>query len=455
MAVENPKEYLGYLDKGLFLSDTAKSLFTAIDSLYKDEAQLNARNIAAEIGAKEESLNGFFSQSLPTEGDFGHWKSQLSVEKAKRDIQNSVLNGVLPTASSKEGSEFDISKTEELLNTIQDNLELVKGKDNLLYSAPDLMDRYDDVILERSAGIHYYDTGCYHLNSSLTEGFAPSRITTLFGSSGVGKSSYALYLVNRQINKQIPSLYISLEMDAVVTMDRLIAQRNRLPLSELIPSGGGGVSEMDDYHYEYIDSLLERERKKLGQSKYFHFIEEPGISLDDVEYYIRYIQRKTKRQYMIVTIDLMTMLREFSGDNKASVYEDAMNKVHEVAKRTGVHIVGVVQSRRPSEKVKIETADDVSKLRPQIEEIKNSGAFEERSRAIISTFRKKFFVERLIPDAPELQFMSDLMEVRVLKQNIGGLPLRYYVYEAPSALLTPLPWDKPGEDPYMAGAANI
>lgn len=452
IGAEDPA-YLDGVDESIFVSDSAKSLFRAIRQLADNGVTINSQNLAAELSIDKPKIDDFLSKEIPSSSDFEYWKKNLFQERSKRNIQEAIINGLLPISSHKSGREFDINKVEGLISTVQDSLEIARGKEEILQSAPQMLESYKQVTSERARGRHYYDTGCYHLNSALTEGFAPSKITTLFGNSGVGKSTYALYLVNKQINKQIPCLYISLEMDAVSTMDRLIAQRNNFPIGRLIPSFGS-KTEDSEYPIDYIYQILDREKNRLGASSRFHFIEEPGLSISEIEYYIKQVQRIIGQRYVIVTIDLLTMVRDFNqGDNKARSYEDALNILHEVAKRTGVHFVGVVQSRRPQSRISVQSADEVEKLRPHIEEIKNSSAFEERSRIILSTFRKRFFIERLLPQAIELGYMSDIMEVQVLKQNMGNLPLRYYVYNAPSAHISPYILTQPGEDPYTAGVA--
>lgn len=447
LAIEN-HDYLYKLERDVFISETAKQLYDAILQLQQHHTSLSVSNIAGELGVDENNIQSFLEKDIPTNMDFEYWRDKLAIEKSKQNIQEAIINGILPESSGKENSEFDLDKVDAFITTVQTNLEKSKGKKIVLYSASQLLSTYDDVIAQRASGVYYYDTGCYHLNSALTEGFAPGKITTLFGSSGIGKSSYALYLVNRQINKQIPCLYISLEMDKISTMDRLIAQRNRLPIEQLIPNSMVRFDETE-YMNDYIESILEREQRRLGKATRFYFIEEPGLSLHDVEYYINYVKRLIGMKYITVTIDLLTMIKEFSrGENKASTYEDGLNALHELAKRTNAHIIGVVQSRRPQSKVKVETVKDVEKLKPQIEEIKNSSAFEERSRIILSAFRKRFIIERFLPDAPELDFMSDIMEVQILKQNMGGLPLRYYVYDAKAAHLSPYIMGDDETDPY-------
>ena len=139
------------------------------------------------------------------------------------------------------------------------------------------------------------------------------------------------------------------------------------------------------------------------------------------------------------------MVRNFnSGNNKANDCEHALNELHEMSKSNNCHFVGVVQGRRPSSKVVVENPDDIEKFRPRIEEIKNSAAFEERSRIILSTFRAKHYMERLLPEHPELEFMEDIMDIDVLKQNMGRLSRFHYLFNPKKSIIIPYLPDNEG-----------
>jgi replicative DNA helicase len=125
------------------------------------------------------------------------------------------------------------------------------------------------------------------------------------------------------------------------------------------------------------------------------------------------------------------MLKDFNigNKNKAELYENAMNSLHEVARRNNVHIVGVVQSRRPDTRINITNVEQLERFRPHIEELKNSAAIEERSRTVISVFRKKHFAMRYLPQDPETLIMSDIAEIDILKQNMGVLGRIKYLFD--------------------------
>jgi len=144
------------------------------------------------------------------------------------------------------------------------------------------------------------------------------------------------------------------------------------------------------------------------------------------------------------------MIKDFakhSNKNQAAQYEEAMNEIHFIAKRTNCHIIGVVQARRPQEKVRINDIEQLTRFRPGKEELKNSGAMDERSRIILGVFRPLHFARIYIPDNPEVSNMEDYMEISILKQNMGALNRIEYLFDPNQYKL--VPYERPEEDLYQ------
>lgn len=430
------KEYLFKLNSEDLISKTAKNIFHAIKTLHEKKVTLNSRNLTIEVNKfdnlDEQSIQTLFEGDLVSDQSFSYLHDELRKEKTKYEIKTEIMDELIRETEKK--TDFDSEKVQNLARKINTKvLSLDLDTEHLIMTIDDMIDKYLLVLSDRRDGKMFYDTGCRHLNNHLMEGFAPQKITTLFGASGVGKSSYALYLVNKQINKHIPSIYISLEMDLISTMDRLIAQRARINMKSLFPN-----QNEDNFIEDQIFEIVNAEKKKLEKNKYFFFVEQPGLTLSDIDYIVKEVKSRLNVNYLICTIDLITMVRNFNmGNNKANDYEHALNELHEMAKINNCHFVGVVQGRRPSSRINVESPEDLEKFRPRIEEIKNSAAFEERSRIILSTFRAKHYMERLLPDHPELEFMEDIMDIDVLKQNMGMLHRMHYLFNPSKSMIIP------------------
>jgi replicative DNA helicase len=329
---------------------------------------------------------------------------------------------------------LDVDKLQDIVYEIQECINLVKGKASSVKSIGEMFDSYQNVLAQRIDGTAFYDTGCSLLNATLPTGFAPGEITTIFGSTGIGKSTYSLYLINRLINKLIPCFYVSLEMSETVTMDRWMASRMRIPLRELFSKKG----QIDESIYERV-SL---EREKLEHGRKFAFIDETRVSSASLEKMINQVKLKLQTNYMVVFVDLATMMEDFS-DGTPIAYEQAMNNLHQLTKRTGVHLVIIVQAiNKTLENHRPSTIGGLQSFRPMLSSIKNSGAIAERSRQVLSVFRQHYYAQRFFPEDPLVAEESDIMDVQVLKCSNGAVgTMVHYLYDGGLFRVYPIPSD--------------
>lgn len=427
-------EYVLKPEKNYFVSAIARDMFDTMHELYLRGIEFTTEHLVSEGNKRNNGIVPDFVEALRTEKhDSGIFETyyfpRLKKDYAKYTIEQHLLKDALVETSKK--GELDIEKIQRLIVGLSEGLELVQGKESLLMTPKKMMEVYQSALYKRLKGEHTFKTGDHHLDKLLTVGFAPGQMTTIFGATGAGKSAYSLNLVNRQINKRIPSLYCSMEMDTIATSDRFVAMRNRVPLSMFYPDENGIIQD-------FIFEMVEKERKALESNDLFYFVEQPDLTLVDIEMLIKEAKRRSKSEYLVVTLDLLTMLEEFSGED-AKGYEDAMNRLHRMAKRHRVHIVNVVQANRNADSVRIAQARDVNRLRPSLNTIKNSHAIAERSRIVLSVFRPKYYVSRLLPDDPELELMDDTMEIATLKQSQGQVGnIANYLFDSETFLCIPI-----------------
>ncbi len=414
--------------RNYFVSKIAKDIYDVLKTLSEKiniVIELTPTNIISEGNKINELINEYNIEKLFEVdydiNNFEYYLQRLREDFASYNIENNILKNVLKEVSTR--GKLNVEKIESFITDIEENLSYVKQENKLLYTISDMYDDYFSIIIKRQKGEWFYSSGDSYLDQSLFMGFAPGTISTLFASTGIGKSVYALNLINRQINRQIPILYISLEMDLISTMDRLIALRNRIPISIFYPK-----SLQDDSERAF--KILEEERQKFKKIKRFYFVEEPSLSLSDVEYLIKETKKKLHVNYLSVTVDLLTMVKDFNkgGDKQSTIYENNMNRLHEMAKSLNVHFLGVVQANRQADNTPVNSIENLDKLKPSLNTIKNSGAIGERSRIVMSAFRAKYYAERFFPDNDETNIMEDILEIDILKQNMGKLDHLKYLY---------------------------
>lgn len=409
-------EYIYKFDRPYFISTIANDIFQTIKKLYENGIKITASDVVTYGNSRnseitKENLDILRSQEYEIE-NFKFYFDNLKKNYAKVKIEEKILKEVVVETSSK--GELNVKKIQELSNSLQEHLDIIKGKDSVLQSIEQIGTKYRGVLVARKLGQYKFSTGDSLLDSHLAMGFAPGQITTIFGSSGVGKSAFALNLFSKQINKRIPTMMISLEMDEIATMDRLISNRKKLPSRLLQFKDDDAVDTSEQIFSVFEDGLNDL----IKYDKNFFLVDDPSIRLSDLELLVKEAKKRMDTEYLICTIDLLTMMSDFGS--KPTEMEESMNKLNAIAKRQNVHFVCLVQANRSVDNVSITTIEQIDRLRPKsLHGIKNSAAIAERSRIVLSVFRKKHYANELFPDDPSLEFMDDTMTITVLKQNQG------------------------------------
>jgi replicative DNA helicase len=421
-----------------FLSNEGKVLYDTLLDLYRSNVSFSDDNIVSSGGQKNESITFELLKSIRSveydDSAWKHYRDILQKSYAKDRIQSKVLKDALTISTLK--NDLDIDKMQDIVYELQECVNLARGQGTEAKTLGEMFDSYQNVLSKRLDGSAFFDTGCVLLNSALPTGFAPGEMTTIFGSTGIGKSTYSLYLINRMINKHIPCFYVSLEMSETSTMDRWMASRLRIPFSTLYSKNG----VIDESILEKVKD--ERSKLEWANSNKFVFIDETRVSSSSLEKMINQVKMKMQTDYMVVFVDLATMMEDF-GEGTPIAYEQAMNNLHQMTKRTRVHVVIVVQAVQKSlESKRPTTIEGLKAFRPTLADIKNSGAIAERSRQVLAVYREHYYAAKFFPEDPLVQEEDDVMEVSLLKCSNSEVGRRLnYLHDGGLFRLYPIPSD--------------
>lgn len=414
-----------------FPHERARSLYKAINILSDQGELITESSLFREANKFDDSIDIGTIQTLVSL-DVDVSSLPKAIEELKEGAIKYKLDMLVDQLSEKTSSNDPLDHTaiSSLLFQAQDSLSSGSTQKSFR-SIEDCLDSYTDELKMRRIGSHYpfHDT---FLDRKLTKKAAPGQVILIAGSTGVGKSSYGLSLINGMINNSSPCIYVSLEMDIVSTMDRLLSMRTNIPVIDWYATG------------KDIDPLLRQvEKEKEGlRNKPFRFIDDPSIGLDEIQACIREFKMIYKVDYVCVFIDLITQVREFvdtksSRNNFATVIEIAANQLHALSKKENVCFVCLAQMNRDADSQRVETIDELTRLRPSLNHIKNSNALGERARTVLSVFRRKYYAQRLLPEDDQVPFMPDVMEIQILKQSMGGVgDIGTYIFNGPTFSVT-------------------
>ncbi len=433
---DNPN-YINNIEDNIFLSNTARNIFDTYRELKKENKLLTNEHIVRKGNVYCSDITLDVMNKLDIKpydlNDFEDYINKLRQDYARRQLAIDYYPKITKEISKPT---FDIDVWEGLSNEIKKAVQIVKGKNQKVLTTQDMTELHRQEMYKRIKNPIGYTTGCHHLDSVFTTGFVPGETTLIFARSSQGKSLVTTNLQNKLINQYIPVLKIATEMSGISEMDRFLCMRTGLTYDEI-----KHIKQTDDDNIEgeYQLSVLEKEYEELAKHNHFHMVTDADLSLDNVEKIITEIQEKYDYEYMIVILDLFTQLKDFDGSNKASKSEDAVNKQNAIAKRCNVHFLNLVQSKR-GDNINIKTVEDIKRYRPNADEIKNAGAFEERSRNIISVFQPMFYAKRYLSNDPILESLENIIELQVWKQSNGDIGGRAsYLFEPDTFTLTPYP----------------
>lgn len=424
--------------EGVFLHETARSLYQAIQQLTNQGIPVspaslfqaaNEIDFSVTLGVVE-SVMGVDPEGASNLNDILHTLAK-AVEKKELMDQVSILQKALQAPG-----DVDNQKLVEYLDRISLVATGVRTQ-SPLQDFSQWTDNYIEDLEQRAKGKRY-PYGDDYLDSFVLKGAYPGAITTIAAGTGQGKSTYVLNLINSMINTHTPGIYISLEMSGVDTYDRLIALRKKIPIQDLYAN---------DASIHSIIEIVKQEKKELEKNKKFFFVEEPNLAIPQIRSLIKEFKQRTGSEYAIVAIDLVTQLKDFmsssGGMSVANTMERGMNDLNALAKEQNVHIIAVVQFNREAENVRIHTIEDLDHLRPTLANIKNSAAIAERSRVVLSLFRKKFYSDRYLSHLPEAATLIDTAEITILKNSSGPVGKTFqYLFEGETFTMTPFVEDE-------------
>lgn len=420
-----------------FISNIGKSFYTSLKEVKDDDLAFSVENIILKssktlIPLDHEKIKSI-KQVKVEEKDFKQYISDLKEFFIKDQLRTKVIKDLVVSIETQD------KNLDKIMGHLDDAYKLVQeitSKQEIGISLNDALEKYKSTIIKRSKEEDFYPTGIGMIDQYNPLGFYPKYMTTIFGNSGVGKTTAGISLLNAGINRFIPSVYDSLEMDLDLLIDKIVSNRTGIPFDVLIK----GKDESGDNLSEFLIDTIEAERKKVQTNRRIMLIDEVSQSISDLDYEIPKLKKFMDVDYFALHLDLATMLKDFGSgkDTTASVYEQALNKLHELARKHNIHIINYVQAQRDDSSIKISSVDDIQKFRPKLANIKNSSAFEERSRVVLGLFRPFYYAQRYLPDNPLTAIMPNVLEIQFLKNSMGTLLIMDFLFQGATSKIFPL-----------------
>ncbi len=226
-----------------------------------------------------------------------------------------------------------------------------------------------------STGLTGLPTGYARLDK-LTSGWQNSDLIIIAGRPAMGKTSLALSLAkNLAVDYQVPTAFFSLEMSNVQLANRLMSNVFEIEGTKIL-SG-----QLNDGEWARLDKNIDRLRQAP-----LYIDETASLSVFELRTKARRLVRENGvRAIFIDYLQLMTA----SGMKFASRQEEVSNiskSLKGLAKELNIPIIALSQLNRSVEK-----RDEKEGKRPQLSDLRESGAIEQDADMVIFVHRPEYY----------------------------------------------------------------
>lgn len=403
-----------------FVSDNGREFFDILTFLSQKNYIFSKEHILQNV---KEFVNAeVYSKVMECEYQLDKvedYQNKLREKYYFNKIHSDILKRLTKESGKKEVNKEDLNK---IVNELNQNMKSMNSSGNSLLPMTDYLAQQKNILSERMKGQALQSSGCFLLDTMLPASSLHAGLGVIFGYPASGKSTMNDYFILQRFLKNLPTLSINLEMAHESKIDSYICALCELDYYEV--KGANNEDHTLDQH------VIDKYEEMLTRFKYndrLYVETKQSLSVHDV---INVIKQSRQRmdlredEILWVSIDLLTMLKEFResqrGMNHADVINNVLDYLNEIALEYNCFIFCVVQPLRPNKDIKVNTLDDLEKLRPPLQTIKGSGAFEERARFILSVYNPLHQGKKYMSDNPALETLQPVIELMSVKDTHGS-----------------------------------
>lgn len=373
----------------MFYDPRHQKIFKAIQTLNLKEEPVDVLTVTNELmheGTADEVGGAPYVLELAS-----HVASSANIEyHAKVILQKHLARQLISYASNIETKAFDTTVDIDLLmQEAESNLfELSQKNMKRDYTQIDPVIKQATEILQSAAsntsGLTGITTGYTKLDE-VTSGWQHSDLIIIAGRPAMGKTSFALSLAkNAVVDHQIPVAFFSLEMSNVQLVNRLISNVCEIE-GRKIMNGQLGQDE-----WQRLDKNL-----PLLQGKPLYVDDTPALSIFELRTKARRLVReKGVKLIMIDYLQLMNASGTRFGNRQEEV-STISRSLKGLAKELDIPIIALSQLNRSVETRgvvdKNSNGAPVDGKRPQLSDLRESGAIEQDADMVIFVHRPEYY----------------------------------------------------------------
>lgn len=373
----------GVVGAGDFYSETHRVIFDAVMRLHGKGEPVDQVTVSNELGDAGEfdRVGGRqyvwqIFESLPTPANAMHYANIVRDKASSRrmvDVGSRIAETFM---SDPEDVRAEIDRAEQMVYGVSDGPSSGYGFSSLAETGPASLAR---ILANHEAGGIPVGVGCGLPDvDELTNGAGEGDLVVLAARPAMGKTALALQWAYHAAEARGPAAVFSLEMSKEQLTQRLQAQRARIE----VPRIKNGAIRDEEW------TTLTRATNEIGLVP-VHIDDAAGVSVPYMRANLRRLQSKLKargERLSIVVVDYLQLMSSVRAtDNRNQALSEITRSLKVLARDFAVPVVALSQLSRD-----VERRHD---KRPQLSDLRDSGAIEADADAVIFLYRDEYYDE--------------------------------------------------------------
>lgn len=218
------------------------------------------------------------------------------------------------------------------------------------------------------------DTGFRYLND-YTKGFKEGELIIIAARPGMGKTAFALNVIQQTLDLDKGVVFFSLEMPASHLMMRMISAKTSIPLSNIL------TGKMDDEEFErFSDACDYMMNKKL------FVYDDSYVNIHQIRTQLRKLKSKHEEISLCVIDYIGLMMSSSSFSERHLQVAEISRGLKLLARELKLPVVALSQLNR--------SLESRSNKRPMLSDLRESGSIEQDADIILFVYRGDHYAQQ-------------------------------------------------------------
>jgi len=360
-----------------FYKDANRRIFSVICNLYSKNKAVDLLIITEEL-KKQNSLDDVggpaylasLTTSVPTAANIEYYVKIVKEKSILRKLINAATQVIT------QGYESDHENIEVILDRAEKMIFDIASKKVESTFTPlkeiikDSIETIDN-LYQNKTHVTGLPTGFTDFDIQ-TAGLQPSDFIVIAGRPSMGKSSFALNLIeNIAVKENIPVAIFSLEMSKEQLVQRLLCSHARVPIHKVRT---GYLSQSDWPN-------LTNAAGHLSEAP-IYIDDTPSISVLELRAKARRL--KSYHDIRLILVDYLQLMQgSSSSESRQQEISEISRSLKALARELDIPVIAISQLSRKSE--------DRTDKRPLLSDLRESGAIEQDADLVVLLFRQEYY----------------------------------------------------------------